>query len=88
VKVEFEKSFMRDLKKISSKVLLRQVKEVIKNVEDSENMNGLENLKRLKTDTSCFRIKVSDYRIGLKLKGETIIFIRILHRKDIYRHFP
>jgi len=73
---------MRDLKKISSKVLLRQVKEVIKNVEDSEN------LKRLKTDTSCFRIKVSDYRIGLKVKGETIIFIRILHRKDIYRHFP
>ena len=57
MKVEFEKNFMRDLKKISNRVLLRQVKEVIKKVEDSESLNVLENVKRLKTDTSCFRIK-------------------------------
>ncbi len=35
-----------------------------------------------------YRIRIGDYRIGLKVENEDVIFIRVLHRKDVYRHFP
>ncbi len=35
-----------------------------------------------------YRIKVGDYRVGFKSVGALIEFMRVKHRKDIYRHFP
>jgi mRNA interferase RelE/StbE len=35
-----------------------------------------------------FRIRIGDFRLGLKLEGDTLVFIRFLNRKDIYRYFP
>ena len=29
-----------------------------------------------------------DYRIGIEVLEDRVIFVRILHRKDIYRYFP
>ncbi|MCA9917044.1 MAG: type II toxin-antitoxin system RelE/ParE family toxin [Anaerolineales bacterium] len=37
---------------------------------------------------SYFRIRLGDYRIGIEVENQTVIFVRILHRKDIYRRFP
>jgi mRNA-degrading endonuclease RelE of RelBE toxin-antitoxin system len=34
------------------------------------------------------RFRVADYRIGFIFDGQTVIFFRVLHRKDIYRYFP
>ncbi len=38
--------------------------------------------------TRYYRIRVGDYRIGVEVVGDEILFVRILHRKDIYRYFP
>jgi len=35
-----------------------------------------------------FRIKIGDFRIGLRTAEDTLIFLRCLDRKEIYRHFP
>jgi len=35
-----------------------------------------------------YRIRVSDYRIGIKIEGDILVFMRVLHRKEIYRYFP
>ncbi len=35
-----------------------------------------------------YKIRVGDYRIGIKFEHETLTFERILHRKDIYKVFP
>ncbi len=34
------------------------------------------------------RIRIGDYRLGIIFDGETLIFERVLHRKEIYRYFP
>lgn len=31
---------------------------------------------------------MGEYRIGIKLENNEIIFITVKHRKDIYRKFP
>jgi len=88
VKVDFKKSFTRDLKKIRDKDLLQQVKEAIEEVERALNLQTVSNLKQLKGGGSYYRIKIGDYRIGLMMEDDTVIFVRFLHRKEIYRYFP
>lgn len=32
--------------------------------------------------------KFGNYRIGIKIINDVLIFERILHRKDIYKYYP
>ncbi|KAA0230658.1 type II toxin-antitoxin system RelE/ParE family toxin [candidate division KSB1 bacterium] len=86
--LEFRKSFARDLKKIKEKQVLQQIKEIIEEVEQAANIGAINNLKQLKGGESYYRIRIGDYRIGLKLENERVVFVRFLHRKEIYRYFP
>ena len=86
--VEFKSSFVKDLKKIKEKQLQSQIRELIEKVEASGNMIELENIKKLSGGDVYYRIRLGDYRIGLKIENDTVCFVRFLHRKDIYRYFP
>jgi mRNA interferase RelE/StbE len=86
--VEFKTSFVKDLKKIKEKHLQSQIRELIEKVESTENMTELENVKKLSGSDVYYRIRLGDYRVGLKIENETVCFVRFLHRKDIYRYFP
>ncbi|MGA1264796.1 MAG: type II toxin-antitoxin system RelE family toxin, partial [Prochlorothrix sp.] len=52
------------------------------------------NLLKLKGYDTYYRIRVGDYRIGLEVLHQSdsgnleIVFVRVLHRKEIYRYFP
>ena len=86
---EFKKSFARDLKKKSKGIKLRsRVQEIIHEVDNAENLHEIKNIKKLKAEGDYYRIRLGDYRIGLKIKGGTVIFVRFLHRNEIYRYFP
>ena len=88
MKVDFKKSFTKDLKRVKNKGLMKQVKETIERVEQAQTLQGIENIKKLRGDDRYYRIRVGDYRIGLVLEGDTLIFVRFLPRKDIYKYFP
>ncbi|KAB8317628.1 type II toxin-antitoxin system RelE/ParE family toxin [Tolypothrix campylonemoides VB511288] len=86
--VEFRKSFEKDLNKIKEESLLERIKAVIEEVENAENLEDVSNIKKLKADGDYYRVRVGDYRIGMTLCEGVVIFVRALHRKDIYRFFP
>ena len=86
--IEFRKSFEKDLQKILDADLFQRIQEAIEQVENAEKLNELSNLKKLKGDGDYYRIRVGDYRIGIKLNDGIVSFVRILHRKEIYRYFP
>jgi mRNA interferase RelE/StbE len=88
VNVEFRDSFAKDLKGVKEKGLLGRVREVIEAVEKGDSLAELPNLKKLKGGGNYFRVRVGDYRIGVALDGDTVVFVRFLNRKDIYKHFP
>jgi mRNA interferase RelE/StbE len=89
VNTEFKKSFAKDLKKKSrEKHLLARVKEIIRAVEAAESLDELGNVKKLKAEGDYCRIRLGDYRIGLKIEKETVVFVRFLHRSEVYRYFP
>ncbi len=87
--LRFENSFKKDLKKIKDKNVLEELKKVIKNLEDLNELSNFKgNLKKLRSGKNFWRIKIGDYRIGLEIQGNTLIFVRILPRKEIYKYFP
>ena len=88
MKVEFSKSFEKDLGKIRDKDLLIKIKAIIEEVEGSERFLDVSNVKKLKADGSYYRIRAGDYRVGLTKDEGLITFVRVLHRKEMYRYFP
>jgi mRNA interferase RelE/StbE len=87
VKVEFRKSFEKDLGKIMDEDLLARIKAAIEQVENADNLLEIGNIKKLKADGNYYRIRVGDYRIGLAEDEDAIAFVRVLHRKEMYRFF-
>lgn len=66
----------------------RQLLEVISEVENSKNLSEIEHVKKLRGVENYYRIRIGDYRLGLKVENNIVIFVRFLDRKDIYRYFP
>lgn len=88
MKVEFRKSFEKDLSKLKDQNLLARIKAVIEEVESAESLLNVNNVKKLEANGNYYRIRVGDYRIGLTNEEEIITFVRVLHRKEMYRYFP
>lgn len=89
MRTSFKKSFAKDLKAHSkNKSLLARVEETILQVESAITITDITNLKKLKVEGFYYRIRIGDYRIGLTIVDDMVTFVRVLHRKEIYRFFP
>ena len=89
MRTQFTKSFAKDLRKHRKNPdLLRQVQGIIEAVELVEAVTDLANLKQLKAEGSYYCIRIGDYRIGITIEYDLATFIRVLHRREIYRFFP
>ncbi len=86
--VEFSESFLKDLKAVKDKSVLAKVKAAIEASEQADTLDQITQLKKMRGSREYFRIRIGDFRLGLKLEGDTLVFIRFLNRKDIYRYFP
>ena len=88
MRVEFKKPFLKDLKKLKDKQLKELIFDCIVQVEAVQHLGQIRNLKKLTGYDDYFRIRIGDYRIGLKIENEIVYFVIFEHRKDIYKEFP
>ena len=88
MKVEFRNSFAKDLKSIRDKALLEHVRDAIEETERAKSPSEISNLKKLKGRGDYYRIRIGEYRIGIAFTEGTLVFVRFLNRKDIYKYFP
>jgi mRNA interferase RelE/StbE len=86
--VRIDKSFEKDSKKIKDKKLLEKIADTIEQVQACKGSEEIKNLKKLKGTQHYYRIRIGTYRIGLSIEENTVDFVRILPRKDIYKYFP
>ncbi|MCI5150558.1 MAG: type II toxin-antitoxin system RelE/ParE family toxin [Candidatus Electrothrix sp. MAN1_4] len=86
--VRFESKFSKDLQKLNEQKLLRKIKELILSCKEASSLAEIRQLKKLKGYDTFYRVRIGNYRIGLELVGNDLIFVRCLHRKDVYRYFP
>jgi mRNA interferase RelE/StbE len=88
MKVEYHKSFERDLRRVRDRNLLDRVEAVLVELESAESLDSISNVKVMKGHPDYFRSRIGDYRLGLRRIDGGVRIIRFLSRGDIYRKFP
>ncbi len=88
MKTLFRASFQRDLKRIRDEGILSGVRLAILDVEAATQWSDVSSIKKIRGTSRAFRIRVSDYRIGLFIDDNVAEFVRVLPRRDVYRAFP
>jgi mRNA interferase RelE/StbE len=89
VKFRIERSFERDVDKITDKKILKKLQSFISAIEEAASISEILHIRKIEGYVSFYRIKISDYRLGMEvLSNKEVVLVRFLHRKDIYRYFP
>jgi mRNA interferase RelE/StbE len=88
LKVRFKASFASDLRAVKDQSLLDRIKALIANVEAAQSLSELSNLRKLRGGGAFFRVRVGDYRVGIAVEEGVVVFVRVLHRREVYRYFP
>lgn len=88
MKTLFEDSFGKDIKLIHELSAKKSLLKIISEVEQAVNLSEIKGVKKLRGGRNAYRIRIGDYRIGILLVSNTVIFVRVLRRDKIYRVFP
>ncbi|MDZ4709560.1 MAG: hypothetical protein SH818_14265 [Saprospiraceae bacterium] len=88
MKLDIQKSFEKDIEEISDVKLASQMLILIQKLENCKALSEIQHLMKLKAKGSYFRIRIGNFRLGLKQEKDTLTLLRFLHRKVIYKHFP
>ncbi|CAD5293478.1 MULTISPECIES: type II toxin-antitoxin system RelE/ParE family toxin [unclassified Imperialibacter] len=87
--IEFDKSFAKSLDKTKNRSLYHKIEKLISELEKSDSVLDLPNIKKLTGFKNYYRARIGEYRIGFeKINETTFRFIIVAHRKDIYKLFP
>jgi mRNA interferase RelE/StbE len=89
MKVLYVKALVKDLEAVSRNLgVKKRLLKLIERLKTIDSLSELQNIKKIEGYDNYYRLRVGDYRLGLKLSGNTVELIRFLHRRDIYRRFP
>ena len=89
MKVEYSEPFLKDLKKLKKNPNYLIIKDLcFEELTKYDSISQINNLKKIRGYKAYYRIRIGDFRIGLKDEGGTLVLMRVMHRKDIYRFFP
>jgi mRNA interferase RelE/StbE len=85
---EFKKSFVKSVQSVRDKRVRQLIVQCINEVETASTIQSVSNIKRLKGHREYYRIRIGNYRIGLKVESDVVLFVAFENRKDIYKNFP
>ncbi len=88
MKIRFESSFEKDLRKIKDKKTLAKIKAIVLEIKQSNRLMDVNSLLKLRGYETFYRIRLGEYRIGMEVVNDEVIFARVRPSKDIYRYFP
>ena len=89
MRILYTKSFDRDIGDVKNNPeMKKRLLEVIGRLGEVESLDEVHGIKKIEGYESYYRLRIGDYRLGIKLAEDTLELIRFLHRKDIYRRFP
>ena len=88
MRVEPNRGFTRDLRRIRSSELRQRVLLKIEELEAASAITEVRGVVKIAGEGSYYRIRIGDYRLGLAMAGDEAILLRFLHRSEIYQFFP
>ncbi len=88
MEIRYRTSFGRDLRRERNSDLRRRVERIVEQLQRAPSVASVPSLASMRGYANHYRIRVGDYRLGIIVDDDTVILVRLLHRRDIYRHFP
>ena len=89
MKIQYAKTFGKDLGTIAHNPRIKKkLLDLIEELKTGDSLDQLRGVKKIEGYETYYRVRIGDYRLGVKLSGDTVELIRFLHRRDIYRRFP
>lgn len=88
MRVRYQKVFLKELASIPPNLRARIEQFVFEELPKAESLEQTGKAERMKGYSGFYKARFGDYRIGMRLEGDSVILERALHRKDIYRKFP
>jgi len=87
MEISVTKEFAKQLKICPKNIQERTVK-IINDLEIASSLREISNVKKMEGFQEYYRIRVGDWRIGIKYISPLILIICILNRDVIYKKFP
>ena len=85
----YAKKFSKDVDKIQNEPRARNgLLKVIEKIKLAGTLSEIKGVRKIEGYQEYYRIRIGEYRLGMKITENTAELIRFLHRKDIYRRFP
>lgn len=85
----YAKRFSKDLDAIRHEPKIKKrLVNLIGQIKKVDVLSDISDVKKIEGYSGYFRIRVGDYRLGIKVTANGVEMIRFLHRKEIYRRFP
>lgn len=88
MRVRYQKLFLKELASIPPNLRARIEQFVFEELPRAESLEQTGKAERMKGYPGFYKARFGDYRIGMRMEGDSVILERALHRKDIYRKFP
>ncbi|WP_167619058.1 type II toxin-antitoxin system RelE/ParE family toxin [Maribellus sediminis] len=88
MQIEITNKFRKQLDKVNDRKIRSKLYHVIKHIEEANQLSEIQHLKKLKGHQSYYRIRMGDYRIGISIEKQKVIFAAFDHRSAIYNYFP
>ena len=88
MKATLTEAFLKDVKASRDAVLKQRVAKMLLKVKQATALGDLVQVVAMVGHPGYYRCRLGDYRAGFCIEGDTLVFLRCLHRKEIYRYFP
>ena len=88
LEIRVNKTFLKELAQLPVNQRKKIEYFVFDEAEHFKTIEDIPNLKKLKGYKYYYRIRFGNYRAGIKIHNNTLVFERLLHRKDIYKFYP
>jgi mRNA interferase RelE/StbE len=88
VEIVINKRFLKDLADIPVRDIRRIEKFVFGDIKKFNSPYLIPNFSKLTGYDNYYKIRFGDYRAGIRIKDNVLVFERILHRRDIYKFYP
>ncbi len=87
MKIEIKNSFIKEVRKYSGEIKVK-IEKLISLVEQVNSLADINDCKKLQGFHNYYRIRLGNFRVGIKYQNDKVYFVRFLSRGDFYKYFP
>jgi mRNA interferase RelE/StbE len=83
-------AFLKQLARLQKSTRRRVESFVFNELPSAENPYAIQGVEKLTGHKQFYKVRFGSYRLGLRIDKDNrqVIVHCVLHRRDIYRHFP